>query len=64
MKIRHTIPLVTTDGQLRVVLKEMEQILKKSPEPMTDEEMERLRILSLAMKNYDRSVYPSARTEK
>lgn len=64
MKIRHTIPLVTTDGQLRIVLKEIEQILKKSPEPMTDEEMERLRILSLAMKNYDRLVYPAAKPKK
>lgn len=64
MKIRHTIPLVTTDGQLRVVLKEIEQILKKSPEPMTDEEMERLRLLSIAMKNYDRTVYPAAKPKK
>ena len=56
--------MVTTDAQLRVVLTEMEQILKKSPAPMTDEEMERLRILSIAMKNYDRTVYPAVKTKK
>ena len=64
MKLRQTIPLVTTDAQLRVVLTEMEQILKKSPVPMTDEEMERLRILSIAMKNYDRTVYPAVKPKK